>query len=137
RSGDKILTIHSRRAAGQVIDTLGRNFRGRAILHWFSGSKTDLRRAVEYGFYFSVNPAMAASERSMSLVREIPINRILTETDAPFAKIGGATMTYHNLPFVAEALATEWKMSPNEVGLTILNNFRSLVIDSTTSQNDP
>lgn len=136
RSGDKILTIHSRRAAAKVIDTVGKQFRGRAILHWFSGSKTDLRRALDYGFFFSVNPAMATSERTLSLIREIPIERILTETDAPFAKVGAVPGTYRDLSFVAEVLASEWQMSPSEVATTILDNFRSLVTFASAPSGD-
>lgn len=126
-AGDKILTIHSRRAASAVLDVIGPTFRGRAILHWFSGSKTELRRAVDAGMFFSINPAMANSERSLSLVREMPRDRILTETDAPFVKIATTPATYRDLPVVIRALSTVWRETESETAHLLLANFRSLV----------
>jgi TatD DNase family protein len=38
--------------------------------------------------YFSVNPAMIRSQSGQRLLREIPGDRILTETDGPFVKVG-------------------------------------------------
>src|SRR5699024_6292399 len=38
--GDKILTIHSRGSADEVVSIIGEGFTGKAILHWYSGSKT-------------------------------------------------------------------------------------------------
>src|SRR5205823_5070380 len=40
---DKVLTLHSRRAAGDVIDTIGKEFPGVIILHWFSGTPRELK----------------------------------------------------------------------------------------------
>jgi len=59
--GDKVLTIHSRRAADEVVAMLGADFPGTAILHWFSGSSKTLAKAVAQGCFFSINPAMLES----------------------------------------------------------------------------
>jgi len=80
----KIMTIHSRRAVGKVLDILGDNYRFKAILHWFSGSKEELRKAIELGCYFSINGAMIKSRRFLDMLPLIPSNRILLETDSPF-----------------------------------------------------
>ena len=49
-AGGRIMTIHSRRAAGPVLDALAsQSDAGVAILHWFSGSRRDLKRAVDQG----------------------------------------------------------------------------------------
>ncbi len=93
-SGQKILTIHSVRAVTAVLDRLERllplkeNF---AVLHWFAGNTSELRRAVELGCYFSVNAQMLIGERRCAIVRQIPLDRLLTETDGPFT-------TYENRP---------------------------------------
>lgn len=80
----KILTIHSRKAVREVLDTVGKVFRFRAILHWFTGSKEELQEAIESGFYISVNGAMIASPKFNSLLPIIPNERLLLETDSPF-----------------------------------------------------
>lgn len=63
--------------------------RGTVVVHWFTGSKSEARRAAELGCYFSVNAEMTRSDRGRALVTELPINRILTETDGPFTQIDG------------------------------------------------
>lgn len=89
--GGRVLTIHSRRAARDVIDLIEQHSDPSnvlCIMHWFSGSKAELRRATQAGCYFSVNHPMLTSDRGQALVQAIPSDRLLTETDAPFAKTG-------------------------------------------------
>ncbi|WP_420430597.1 Qat anti-phage system TatD family nuclease QatD [Kordiimonas sp.] len=85
--GGKILSIHSREATDQVLDHLV-DYMGDStpILHWFSGTQKQLMEAVELGCWFSVGPAMLASEKGRRLAAMMPLDRILTETDGPFAK---------------------------------------------------
>ena len=80
----KIFTIHSRRAVCKVLDIIGDNYRFKSILHWFSGSKSELEKAVDRGCLFSVNGMMIKSKRFMDMLPLIPPNRILLETDSPF-----------------------------------------------------
>jgi TatD DNase family protein len=87
RFGGKVLTIHSRRAAKDVIDLIEKHTtpdRVLCILHWFSGPISSMRRAVEAGCYFSINSNMLDTARSVALIGAIPPERVLTETDAPF-----------------------------------------------------
>ena len=81
---DKIFTIHSRRAVDKVLDILGDNYRFKAILHWFSGSRTELEKAIERGCYFSINHAMMRSKWFLEMLQLIPSYRLLIETDSPF-----------------------------------------------------
>lgn len=86
---NKIFTIHSRRAVDKVLDILGDNYRFKAILHWFSGSRIELEKAIESGCYFSINGAMMKSKRFLELLPLIPAIRILIETDSPFTFYSG------------------------------------------------
>lgn len=83
---DKILTIHSRRAVRQVLQIIGKDFRFKPILHWFTGSKGELFDAIEAGFYISVNLSMMESRKFLTLLPLIPKNRLLLETDSPFTR---------------------------------------------------
>lgn len=87
--GGRVLTIHSRGAAGRVVEALERHPKaGLPILHWFSGSFRQLERAVSAGCWFSIGPAMLRSAKGRDLAAAMPMERILTETDAPFARLG-------------------------------------------------
>ncbi len=84
---DKILSVHSVRCAKVVLDMIDARLpvgTGRVVLHWFTGSASEARRAAEMGCYFSINAAMLRNERSAALVATLPRDRILTETDGPF-----------------------------------------------------
>jgi TatD DNase family protein len=124
--GDKILTVHSRRAASDVISAIGDNFRCRVILHWFSGSRKELDRAVSYGFYFSVGPAMMTSGTGKTLVANIPRHKLLTETDGPFVKLAGVAADPTGIPEVLSALASLWRVDYEETAVTVASNFKTL-----------
>ena len=87
---NKIFNIHSRRAVDKVLEILGDNYRFKAILHWFSGSRNELGKAIEKGCYFSVNGAMIKSKRFLEFLPMIPSSRILIETDSPFTSYTGS-----------------------------------------------
>lgn len=92
RHGGKILTVHTVRTAKRVLDMIETLFpedRGRAVLHWFSGTPAEARRAVDLGCYFSINEGMLSSEKGRALVAGLPVDRLLTETDGPFLQIEG------------------------------------------------
>ncbi|HRH40875.1 MAG TPA: TatD family hydrolase [Pyrinomonadaceae bacterium] len=123
----KILTLHSRRAAADVISMIGDSFPGKAILHWFTGNTKEVERAADFGMYFSVNPAMVLSNRGKSLISAMPINRVLTESDGPFVKVFGHECKPQHLGFVAAELAKMWDLSPQEAQQKIYENFCSLL----------
>tara|TARA_B110001454_G_scaffold94618_1_gene89951 strand:- start:2377 stop:3147 length:771 start_codon:yes stop_codon:yes gene_type:complete len=87
--GGRVMTIHSRGAATAVLDALERQpDAGVPILHWFSGTMRELERAVQFGCWFSIGPAMLRSRKGRELAAAMPLDRLLTETDAPFARDG-------------------------------------------------
>jgi TatD DNase family protein len=127
QSGNKILTIHSRYAAQDTIDAIGPSFPGRVILHWYTGTVRDLERAVDYGFYFSINPAMIKSKRGCSLIARMPRDRILTETDGPFVKVSGEPATAKHIPSLVNGLSKLWSTGYDEAQSQVMNNLRSLL----------
>lgn len=85
--GNKVLSIHSVKAAGAVIDELEKagTFRNNmCIFHWFTGTAAERRRAIEAGAWFSINPRMLKTKSGRETIKAIPADRLLLETDAPF-----------------------------------------------------
>jgi TatD DNase family protein len=130
-AGDKILTVHSRRSAADVVAAIGDRFTGTVILHWFSGALRDQRKAVANGLYFSVNPAMILSEQGMHTVREIPRDRLLTETDGPFVTIAGKPAIPGSTKQVCEALAELWGCPPEDASEAVRANFERVTAPRT------
>lgn len=82
----RLLTIHAVRAATDVLDILERYDLTRTaacIIHWFSGTGDELARARASGCLFSVNESMLATRRGREYARQIPVDRLLLETDLP------------------------------------------------------
>jgi len=85
-----VLSIHSRNATAFVLDELEKTVKNSVpVLHWFSGNESELDRAISQNCWFSVGPPMFYSAKGMKLIRRMPSNRILTETDSPFVKLQG------------------------------------------------
>ncbi|MEC7760873.1 MAG: Qat anti-phage system TatD family nuclease QatD [Pseudomonadota bacterium] len=87
RLGDKVISIHSVRTAKQVLDVVEQAGTHRScvpVLHWFSASRPEIRRALDLGCYFSVNEQMITAPTGQKLLDTVPLSRVLTETDAPF-----------------------------------------------------
>ncbi len=93
----KIISVHSRRAVDKVIDIIGESKGNRIILHWFSGTMKQLERAVNHGFYFSVNTNMLNSNNGRQIIKRIPKEKLLIESDAPFTD---TTKHSYNLDFI-------------------------------------
>jgi len=125
--GNKVITVHSRRAAADVIAAVGENYLGSVILHWFSGTTSELERAIQRGMYFSVNTAMTGSRSGQKLIQSMPIDRVVTETDGPFVKISQEAARPSNVSAVVFCLAQIWGLSVEDAGNQILSNFRGLV----------
>jgi TatD DNase family protein len=90
RLSARVLSIHSRRAGREVLASLAEHTtpeRVLPILHWFSDSVATAVEAARLGCYFSINHRMLSGDTGRSLIRSLPADRLLTETDAPFTEI--------------------------------------------------
>lgn len=130
---DKIVTLHSRRASADVISMVGSGFNGKAVLHWFSGTKKEVERAANFGFYFSVNPAMSQSKKGQSLIAAMPIERVLTESDGPLVGVGQNSQLHPaDVKLAVQDISTLWRVSFDETRSRICENFRTIVGEGST-----
>lgn len=129
-AGDKVLSLHSIRCAKHVLDMVESNLppeRGRVVMHWFTGSISDARRAVEMGCYFSINERMFASPKVAALLQAIPENRLLTETDGPFVERDGVPVKPGDVAEVVDMLAKSIGKTSLETRELLARNLRALV----------
>jgi TatD DNase family protein len=126
--GGRTLSIHSRRAVRDVLAELERhpNF-GTAVLHWFSGTPAELKAAAVYGCWFSIGPAMFDSANGRALAAAMPRDRVVPESDGPFAKVGGKPVMPWSADDTAERLSVAWGVSANEAAATLERNGARLV----------
>jgi len=125
---DKILTIHSRRAEKEVISIIGNNFPGKTILHWYSGSISDLEKAISYGFYFSINSAMTQSKNGINIIKNIPTNRLLLESDSPFIGVDRNSFAPYNCITTVNEISGILKIDSKDLINMLENNFKRILI---------
>lgn len=127
--GGKVLSVHSVRAATKVLDLVEEHLpveRGSVVLHWFTGSLAEARRAAALGCYFSINQQMLGNERGMKLVRSFPIERLLLETDGPFTSVDGQPTRPHAVSRTLDDLATTFEQAADDLRRRLLANLRTL-----------
>jgi TatD DNase family protein len=122
----KVMSVHSRGASAATIERLRTAKASRVILHWFSGSLTELDSGLEAGFYLSVNPAMTRSEKGRAIVGRLPRDRVLIESDGPYAQVAGRPLEPRDVSIAAEYLGNVWVESPEAVSSQLAMNLQRL-----------
>ncbi len=129
--GQRVLSVHSRRAAGEVLKMIEHGFPGTIILHWFSGTLGELERAHGIGAFFSVNPAMIGSQKGQKLISRMNPDRVLTETDGPFVSVDRRSVSPGDASRVTAHLARVWGCHTGEARERILANFNGALAPCT------
>ena len=109
----KVLTVHSRGAEAETVDRLAQAG-VTAILHWYSGALKHIDAALDAGLWFSVNAAMLRSQNGQRIVAALPRDRVVTETDGPYAKLGGRPSEPRDIPAIVAGLARHWNETPEQ-----------------------
>lgn len=92
-TSDQILSIHSRLAERDVLKILKDCGVKHAIFHWYTGNEKLIEDIVQQGYYFSVNPMMLRTNKGINVLKQIPNDRLLIETDGPFTKFDGCIVS--------------------------------------------
>ena len=81
------LFLHSRAAHEDFERLLGKKLpelpRG-GLVHSFTGTEEEMRRCVEMGLSVGVNGCSLKSEENLEVVKGIPLERLMIETDGPW-----------------------------------------------------
>ena len=129
--GDKIISIHAVRATRDVLALIEKCLpanRGKTVLHWFTGSKAEAKKAVDLGCYFSINGEMLKRDARRQIITSLPIERILTETDGPFTMIENRPSMPSDVITTVTELAILLAIDPSVLRSQINLNLRSLEI---------
>jgi TatD DNase family protein len=119
--------IHSRGATQQIVEMLPSYNVKKVLLHWFSKPLELLPEIVSRGYYISEGPPAAYSKSTKEIIKQTPLENLLTETDGPVRYSGkpfkGKTTTPAFIPTIVKAMANTKGMKKDEVTLQIYKNF--------------
>jgi len=124
--------IHDREAHKETAAML-KSWKGerRGVVHCFSGDYVMAKQCLDFGFYISI-PATVTypkAEELRDIVKKIPLNRILVETDCPFLPpqaYRGKRNEPAYVSHVARKIAAIKNVAVGDVELQTTNNARHL-----------
>jgi TatD DNase family protein len=80
------LVIHARQADDEMVRILGEEKPLRGVMHCFSSGRALAEAALALGFYISLSGIVTFrnADELRAIVRDLPLDRLLVETDAPY-----------------------------------------------------
>ena len=78
------LLIHTRNSVQDAIEILKQEQYGRGVFHCYSGTPEQAKVIISMGFYLGFGGMLTFSKKAREVFKEIPLDRIVFETDAPF-----------------------------------------------------
>jgi len=130
------LLLHSRKARDELIEIVRDHPQAaklRGVFHCYSGGKKRIAKIIGLPgeWYFGVDGNITYDEGVQIVAREIPHDRLLLETDAPFLAPEphrSETNTPAYLPLIAAKVAAVWQTPVEEVAAQTLANTQRLFL---------
>lgn len=130
------IVVHSREAEDETIRMIAEERRGHegkltGVMHCFSSRRILAEAALELGFYISLSGILTfkKSEELRAIAKDVPLDRLLVETDAPYLApepMRGKTNEPAYVVHTAAALAKIKGVSAEEIAAITTDNFYRL-----------
>ncbi len=130
------LIVHAREADAEIAGILREEGASSGVLHCFSSGRALAEAALDLGFYISISGIVTFrnAEDLRAIVRDVPLDRLLVETDAPYL----APVPYRGrrnepayVAATAAAVATLKGVEPEELDAATTDNFFRLFAKAT------
>ncbi len=129
KSLDRAVIIHAVKAHQAVLDALKRTQTTRFVVHAFSGSMELARAYLALGGYLSCGglTTRVPAPRIMAQLGELPISRILLESDAPDLPVSGKAQGHPcDVRHIGQALAERLSLSVQDLADQTTANAQAL-----------
>jgi TatD DNase family protein len=132
RSAQIPIVIHCREAWTNCLEILEEDWRSSelgGIFHCFTGTMEEARQGMDMGFLisFAGNVTYPKSQNLRDVARDIPLERLLVETDSPFLAPSPYRGKRNEPAYVAEvarSIANVRNLAAEEVARSAAENFR-------------
>ncbi len=122
----KPIIVHSRNAEAETVEVM-KAAKVPVIMHCFCGKLEPTEEAIKAGFYFSIPTMIVRSKTFKKLVKRAGLNKLLTETDAPFlAPKSGERNDASNITQSITKIAEVLGKTEKEVTQKIYSNYKKL-----------
>jgi TatD DNase family protein len=124
---DLPLNVHSRSAGRHTVRFLQEQGAQKVLMHAFDGKASAAMEGIEAGYYFSIPPSVVRSQQKQKLIRHLPLDRLLLETDSPVLGPDPACRNEpKNVVISCQAIALAKDVSVEEVARVTSENARRL-----------
>jgi len=125
---DYALIVHSRMAENDTIATL-KKCTPQGVMHCFTGDVAFAKECLDLGFLISFSGIVTFKNAHdlRNVVKYVPLDRMLYETDAPFlSPYRGYRNEPANIPLIAQTIAEIKQCAMQELRNIVYNNFFTL-----------
>ena len=128
---DLPVIVHDREAHGDSLEIVKDYPSLRGVFHCFSGSVEMACELVKRGWYLGFDGPITYKNavRSLEVIRAVPMDRIVLETDSPYLSPvpnRGKRNDSRNLPYIAAVIAREKEMEAEAVAAATMENGKRL-----------
>ena len=83
---NKYINVHTKGCEELILKLLRKyDVSSQSIIHWYSGDKDTLKKLIDAKCYFTGSVDLGHIKYSKDIIKEIPANKLLAETDGPTA----------------------------------------------------
>lgn len=129
---DKYINIHTKGCEELILNLLKKyDISSQSIIHWYSGDKDTLKKLIDAKCYFTGSVDLGYIKHSKDIIKEIPANKLLAETDGPTALqwVNGTygmpdeiKNVYKNICAIKNLDIEEYKYNAQIIMTNIINN---------------
>lgn len=126
---NKITNLHTKGAEEEILELIKKYNLRSPIVHWYSGNICTLAELLKYGCFFTIGVDIGYSKLTDEIVKYLPIDRILTETDGPTALqwVNGKYGYPDYIVTILEKISVLKNLPTKEVQQYIYDNFQRLL----------
>ncbi|KAI9018579.1 hypothetical protein CLU79DRAFT_720771 [Phycomyces nitens] len=114
--------LHNRNTNDDFYDIL---FFSHGVVHSFTGSLEEMKKLVELDLFIGINGCSLKTQENLDVVKEIPEDKLMIETDAPWCDIRSTHASFGHLNLIKEEMElyapASKKKEKFEMGLAVKN----------------
>ncbi|MDD2224642.1 MAG: TatD family hydrolase [Candidatus Shapirobacteria bacterium] len=127
----KPLIIHARKAVDETVEILKEYKNLSGVFHCYAGGNKRIKKVLELGenWYFGIDGNLTYEEGLVDVVKNIPKDRLVLETDSPYLTpepFRGQENNPNNVIYVYKKVAEIWGLSFEETEKIIDGNVEKL-----------
>lgn len=127
------LIIHARKAVDEVVEILKKYKNLSGVFHCYAGGNKRIKKVIDLGenWYFGIDGNLTYEEGLVDVVKNIPKDRLILETDSPYltpVPFRGEINSPKNVEYIYRKVAKIWEKSFEETEKIIDENAKKLFL---------